>query len=163
MTTLERVLAHYDDEYGARLGMTPMPVLGPVREDVEILRAYLGTAPGRSNFGRALVVLRAGERCFLTHFSVHRPHQRPADANRLVDIAELVTRTYRAGDEDVPLLETAETDFGVRAFWARTPLSELDKDARAVRAVEARLREYSVANQLCRKFRARKLPAGERA
>ena len=150
MTTLERVLDHFGDAY---IDMPSIPVTGPVHEDTEILRAYLGAKTYGHAPGQIVAVVRHADRVFKIRFHVWRAHQSPSEANRLTEIEELVTRTETIAGEPFEYLDAVPTDFGHKAFWLRTPVSDLDADAVALRAVAARLKSYSVTHQWCRKFR----------
>ena len=148
---------------GYPLRVPPEPVLGqdipdyifgsnlefcPGKE-TEILKAYLGKGPGCPFFGDILVVIRCEERFFELHYRVWRAKQRPADANRLSEIQE-----FRVGEfQGLKFLERVDTDFGRRAFWLYTPACCLDDDALTLRAVAKVLKQYSVSNQLCARFR----------
>ena len=147
MTVRELIGQAYGSVY---LGMQPVPAAGPVSQDAEILKAYLGWLPEKPFFGQMLAVIRCGSRYFALHYHIWRPHQKPAEANRLIGIQELAAKQTAGGD----CLVRRDTDFGLQAFRLYTPDSSLDEQSLMLRAVAKKLKEYSVRNQLCRKFRA---------
>lgn len=133
--------------------MRAIPVTGPVDEDTELIRAYLGEDPDAPYFGQILAVLRHKDRFFQILFNVRHEGQRGCDANRLSEIQELVLKHYQCGSIEMDYVERVETDFGHKAFWYYTPDDALDRDALALRAVAKKLKSYSVANGLCAKLR----------
>ena len=144
------ILDLIEERFGVSyFGMESIPVVGIVNSQAEILKAYLGKDPGCPFFGDILVVIRCEERFFELHYHVWRAKQRPADANRLSEIQE-----FRVGEfQGLKFLERVDTDFGRRAFWLYTPACCLDDDALTLRAVAKVLKQYSVSNQLCARFR----------
>lgn len=143
----ELIEARYTDDY---LGMQPIRIPGFVRPDITILKSYLGRSPQALYFGKILAILKYRDaRYFAATFHVWRAHQNAGLANRMTEIAELIPREYMGSY----VLDPVDTNFGMKAFWLYTPQSELDEESLALRAVARHLKNYSVSNQLCKKFR----------
>lgn len=137
------------------LGMERIAATGKITDDTEILKAYLGVLPDKPYFGNILAVIRHGGRFFVLVFHVWQPRQKASDANRLSEIQEL--RVEKCAGLD--FLDRVDTDFGLRAFWLHTPDSDLDTDALVLRAVAKALKQYSVNNKLCARFRKKNAAA----
>lgn len=137
------------------LGMEHIAATGKITDDTEILKAYLGVLPDKPYFGDILAVMRHGGRFFVLVFHVWQPRQKASDANRLSEIQELRVES-RAG---LDFLGRADTDFGLKAFWLHTPDSCLDTDALVLRTVARALKQYSVDNKLCARFRKKNAAA----
>ena len=131
------------------LGMEDVPVARMVDSKTEILKAFLGRNPDKPYLGSILTVVRHDSRFFVLIYHVWRAGQKPAEANRLLEIQELNVREYLG----IEFLERVNTDFGLRAFWLHTPDSDLDAHALALRTVAGVLKQYSVSHQLCARFR----------
>lgn len=140
--------AYYGEIY---FGMESIPVCGVLPCGIEILRAYLGKDnTDQPGFGEIYTILRYDDRYFVMLYHVWEPHQKPHMANRMTELHELKLRF-----KPFPRLEKDATDFGLRAFWQHTPNPELDDESKALRDVAKVLKQYSVNQKLCKKFRTK--------
>ena len=145
---------HVDDFMKTRYangrgGLQEISILRDVHPDTRIIKAYLGQCKDQPYFGQIITVFSYKDRVFVMRFHVWKPHQPPSMANRMSEISEFKVKTYHGFD----VIEQADTDFGLKAFWLYTPDSELDEDDLVLRAIAKALKKYSVDNHLCKKFR----------
>lgn len=140
-----------------RLGMEPIPVAGFSCNDFHVLEAYLGKDLKSLWFGTIKAVVQyhdrdgKGDRYFILDYHIWEPHQRPADANRLSNLQEIVPMP-EYGPEASELVHPADK-FGFKAFWAYTPDRSLDWASYGFRRIGRHFKEYSVVNRLCEHFR----------
>lgn len=141
----------------ARMRMERIPVSGPIVPGFAILEAYLGKDSTSPWFGMIKTVVQhydmatGAYRYFLLDYHVWKPNQRPVDANRLSNLMEIICKDV--GGVKCSDITHPDDRFGWKAFWMRTPDADIDREAKALRAIGRHLKRYSVENGLCKYFR----------
>lgn len=130
--------------------------LGNTRKSCRLIAMAVGMDPECFMFGKITGLFtypsENGEcRLFQFMYHVHKPHQRPHDANHMSSHTELVKTNYGG----ITALVPADTTFGNTAYWMRTPTESLkdEPEAYALRRLQEAIKKHSVENGLCRKLR----------
>lgn len=144
MDTVTLVEKTFSDSY---LGAERLPEIRTDNPNIEIAKAYLCNNPAQPYFGKILAILEYQDEYYMLYFHIWRERQSPTEANRMTNLYRLVS------NQKLNILEREETSFGLKAFWLHTPDSELDPDSLALRSVAKALKQYSVNNRLCAKFK----------
>lgn len=117
-------------------------------DGIELLRAVLGTDPGRPSFGVMTVLFRYKDGTYRAKWVVRRPGRPGYMAHRMTE-AELLVPVGKPW----PHWTARPAGTGTKAFWMATPTKSLTGDDLAFRRLMLALKRYGVDHGLCAKLR----------
>lgn len=108
--------------------------------------------PESPTYGVALglFVYKQDGRVYLFHYNIHRPESKgPLRSNQMTTIEEVIWKDWK----EFSGVNTKDTDFGMKAFWAYTPMDCLGSEAKSLRQLMISLQAYCRQMDYCTKLR----------